>query len=88
MREQTASLFSVKILYGAGQHSISLKKARVCVAWVFQGHSENFSGPLYRVEFSEFCQNSDSRSLIHSTKSHAPPQRLVIASLVHALSQD
>lgn len=59
---QTASLFSVEILHGTGQHPISLKKARVCVAWVFQGHRENFPGPLYRVAFSEFCQNPDSRS--------------------------
>lgn len=60
---QTASLFLVEILHGAGQLKISLKKARVCIAWVFQGHREYFSGPLYRVAFSEFCQTSRSDSL-------------------------
>lgn len=49
MRErdvQTASLFSVEILHGAGQHPISLKKARVCVACVFSRPQRELSGAI------------------------------------------
>jgi len=71
--------------------SDQLKKTRVCIAWVFQGHRESFSGSLYCLSRFQNFVKTRTHALTHSTKkSHALPQRqrLVIATLVHTLSRD
>lgn len=77
---QTASLFSVEILHGAEQCTISLKKRVSILRGFFKAIEKAFRGHCIVSRFRNFVK---TQTLIHSTKkSHAPPQRqrLVIAS--------
>lgn len=54
---QTASLFSVKILHGAGQQPISLKKACACVACgFFKAAEKAFRGHCIVSRFRNFVK--------------------------------